>query len=240
MRIFSTKRLTSVPWVQQTIGVAAAEYLRLVWHTTRFRLEPPNIYETVIKDLPVIVAMWHGQHFLTPFIKPEGEHFRAKVLISRHRDGEINAIAAERLGIGTIRGSGDHGSAFHRKGGVGAFREMVRALDDGYNVASTADVPKRSRVAGLGIIMLARESGRPIMPFAMATSRFIRLKNWDRTTINLPFGKGALVGIEQVVVPPDADAATMEKLRLQLEQILNEATRRAYAKVGRPEEAGHG
>ena len=76
---------------------------------------------------------------------------------------------------------------------------MVRALEEDYNVALTADVPKRSRVAGLGIIMLARESGRPIMPFAMATSRFIRLNNWDRTTINLPFGRGALVGIEPIV-----------------------------------------
>ena len=137
------------------------------------------------------------------------------MLISRHRDGEFNAIAVERLGIGTIRGSGDHGSAFHRKGGVGAFKEMVRALEENYNVALTADVPKRSRVAGLGIIMLARESGRPIMPFAMATSRFIRLNNWDRTTINLPFGRGALVGIENINVPPDADAATMEQLRAQ-------------------------
>jgi hypothetical protein len=41
-------------------------------------------------------------------------------------------------------------------------------------------------------------------------------------------------------VPPDADGETMEKLRVQLEQILNEATRRAYAQVGRPEQAGHG
>jgi lysophospholipid acyltransferase (LPLAT)-like uncharacterized protein len=226
-------------WVQRAVGFLAAEWLRLVWLTNKFSFEPANVYELVEPAQPVILAFWHGQHFLTPFIKTRDSH-RAKVLISRHRDGEFNAIAAERLGIGTIRGSGDHGSAFHRKGGVGAFREMVRALEDGYNVASTADVPKRSRVAGLGIIMLARESGRPIMPFAMATSRFIRLKNWDRTTINLPFGKGALVGIDQVVVPPDADAATMERLRLQLEQILNEATRRAYAQVGRPEVADHG
>jgi lysophospholipid acyltransferase (LPLAT)-like uncharacterized protein len=101
-------------------------------------------------------------------------------------------------------------------------------------------VPKRARVAGLGIIMLARESGRPIMPFAMATSRFIRLNNWDHTTINLPFGRGALVGIEPIVVPADADAETMEQLRLRLETYLNEATRRAYAQVGRPEEASHG
>ena len=118
--------------------------------------------------MPAIFAFWHGQHFMTPFIKTKESH-RAKVLISRHRDGEFNAIAAERLGIGTIRGSGDHGGAFHRKGGVGAFREMLQALEDKWNVATTADVPKRARVVGLGIIMLARESGRPIMPFAMVT-----------------------------------------------------------------------
>ena len=116
---------------------------------------------------------------------------------------------------------------------------MVRALEENYNVAVTADVPKRSRVAGLGVIMLARETGRPIMPFAMVTSRFIRLNNWDRTTINLPFGRGALVGVEEINVPSDADAATMERLRLRLEAYLDEATRLAYAKVGRPE-AGRG
>ena len=226
-------------WLQLAVGVLAAEYLRLVWLTNKFSFDPPDVYAIVEPQMPAIFAFWHGQHFMTPFIKTKEGH-RGKVLISRHRDGEFNAIAAERLGVGTIRGSGDHGSAFHRKGGVGAFKEMVRALEDNYNVALTADVPKRSRVAGLGIIMLARESGRPIMPFAMATSRFIRLKNWDRTTINLPFGRGALVGGDIIMVPPDADTETMEKLRAQLEATLNDATRRAYAQLGRPEEAGHG
>jgi hypothetical protein len=225
--------------VQRAVGVVAAEYLRLVWRTNKFTFQPADVYERVEPRQPAIFAFWHGQHFMTPFIKTK-ESYRAKVLISRHRDGEFNAIAAERLGIGTIRGSGDHGSAFHRKGGVGAFKEMVRALQDGYNVALTADVPKRSRVVGMGIIMLARESGRPIMPFAMATSRFLRLNNWDRTTINLPFGRGALVGIEEIFVPADADPATMESLRVKVEVTLNEATRRAYAQVGRPEQAAHG
>ena len=226
-------------WLQRAVGFLAAEYLRLVWLTNKFSFEPPDVYAIVEPQMPAIFAFWHGQHFMTPFIKTK-ESYRAKVLISMHRDGEFNAIAVERLGIGTVRGSGDHGSAFHRKGGVGAFKEMVRALEEDYNMALTADVPKRSRVAGLGIIMLARESGRPIMPFAMATSRFIRLDNWDRTTINLPFGRGALVGIEPIMVPPDADAEAMEKLRAQLEANLNEATRRAYAQVGRPEGAAHG
>jgi len=226
-------------WVQRAVGFLAAEFLRLVWLTNRFSFDPPDVYDIVEPQMPAIFAFWHGQHFMTPFIKTKETH-RAKVLISRHRDGEFNALAAERLGIGTIRGSGDHGSSFYRKGGVGAFKEMVRALAENYNVALTADVPKRSRIAGLGIIMLARESGRPIMPFAMATSRFLRLKNWDRTTINLPFGRGALVGGEIIMVPSDAGAQTMEELRARLEATLNDATRRAYVQVGRPEQAGHG
>ena len=226
-------------WFQRAVGSLTAAFLRLVWRTNRFSFDPPDIYEIVEPLMPAIFAFWHGQHFLTPFVKTKDIH-RVKVLISRHRDGEFNAIAAERLGIGTIRGSGDHGSAFHRKGGIGAFREMVRALEEGYNVASTADVPKRSRIAGLGIIMLARESGRPIMPFAMVTSRYWRLKNWDQTTINLPFGRGALVGGEIIMVPPDADAEKMEELRARLEVTLNDAMVRAYAQVGRPEGAPQG
>jgi lysophospholipid acyltransferase (LPLAT)-like uncharacterized protein len=117
---------------------------------------------------------------------------------------------------------------------------MVRALEENCNVALTADVPKRARVVGLGIIMLARESGRPIMPVAMATSRYVQLDNWDRTTINLPFGRGAMVGIEEVRVPADADAEMMEHYRQKLEGILHQATQRAYELVGRPEGAWHG
>jgi lysophospholipid acyltransferase (LPLAT)-like uncharacterized protein len=221
-------------WFQRAVGSLAAGFLRLVWRTSRFSFDPPDVYEIVEPQMPAIFAFWHGQHFMTAFVKTK-ESQRVKVLVSRHRDGEYNAIAAERLGIGTIRGSGDHGSAFHRKGGVGAFKEMVRALEQGYNVALTADVPKRSRIAGLGIIMLARASGRPIMPFAMVTSRYWRLKNWDRTTINLPFSRGALVGGEIIMVPPDATPELMEELRVRLEASLNDATVRAYAQVGRPD-----
>jgi hypothetical protein len=226
-------------WFQRAVGFLTAGFLWLIWRTNRFSFDPADVYEIVEPEMPAIFAFWHGQHFLTPFVKTKDIH-RVKALISRHRDGEFNAIAAERLGIGTIRGSGDHGSAFHRKGGVGAFKEMVRALEQGYNVALTADVPKRSRIAGLGIIMLARESGRPIMPFAMVTSRYLRLKNWDQTTINLPFGQGTLVGGEMIRVPPDASPEIMEELRARLEWSLNDATKRAYAKLGRPQMADHG
>jgi lysophospholipid acyltransferase (LPLAT)-like uncharacterized protein len=169
--------------------------------------------------------MWHGQHFLMPFVK-RPEH-RVKVLISRHRDGEINAIAAERLGIATIRGSGAHGTGFTRKGGASAFREMLTALQEGWNVATTADVPKIARVAGLGIIKLAQLSGRPIYPVAVTTRRRIELNTWDRTTMNLPFSFGAGVAGPLVRVPADADDETLEHARRTVEDSLNAATRRA-------------
>lgn len=223
--------------VQRAAGFLAAAFLRLVWKTNRFSFDPVDVYDIVEPQMPVILAFWHGQHLMTPFIRQK--NYQGAVLISKHRDGEFNALAAERLGIATVRGSGDHGSAFHRKGGVGAFKEMVRVLERGVNMALTADVPKRSRVAGLGIIMLARESGRPIMPFAMATSRFWQLNNWDHTTINLPFGRGVLVGGDPIEVPADADSALMEELRQRLEATLNDATRRAYAAVGRPDGDRH-
>jgi lysophospholipid acyltransferase (LPLAT)-like uncharacterized protein len=110
--MLSLRELTRSQWVQRATGLTAAHYLRLVWQTTRFTVEPSDAYERIPQHAPIILAFWHGQHFLTPFVKPK--NLRAKVLISRHRDGEINAVAAERLGIETIRGSGSHGSDFAR------------------------------------------------------------------------------------------------------------------------------
>ncbi|HLH93152.1 MAG TPA: lysophospholipid acyltransferase family protein [Xanthobacteraceae bacterium] len=219
------KRLGRSHLVQRITGIAAAEYLRLVWLTSRHLLEPADIYAQMHPQLPVIIAMWHGQHFLVPFIR---RGYPAKVLVSRHRDGEMNAIAAEWLGVGTIRGSGDASGRFDLKGGVGAFQTMLTTLQDGCSVALTADVPKIARVAGTGIIKLAQLSGRPILPAAITTSRRRVLRNWDRTTVNLPFSRLAMVAGETVTVPADADGARLEACRVALETSLNRATARAH------------
>jgi len=218
-------------WAKAAIGIGAAEYLRLVGGTTRFVLEPADIYERGEADMPIILAFWHGQHLLAPVARKT--RHRVNMLVSRHRDGEINAIAASRLGVGTIRGSGNHGGGFVHKAGVAAFQAMLDSLADGHSIALSADVPKVARVAGLGIIKLAQASGRPIYPSAIATSRRIVLNNWDRTTINLPFGRGAGVAAEPLIVPSDADDAALETTRRLLEERLNAATRRAYEIVDR-------
>ena len=121
------------------------------------------------------------------------------------------------------------------KAGVAAFQSMLDSLAEGSSVALSADVPKRARVAGLGIIKLAQASGRPIYPSAIATSRRIVLDNWDRTTINLPFGRGAGVAAEPISIAADADDAALEAARRLLEERLNAATRRAYELVDKPQ-----
>src|SRR5258708_20528735 len=155
--------------------------------------------------------MWHGQHFLAPFIRRA--HHRAKVLVSRYRDGEINVVGGEGLGIEAIRGSGNHGGGFLGKGGVSSFKEMLSALEAGCNVALTADIPKVARVAGLGIVKLASASGRPIYPIAIATRRRLELNNWDRTAINLPFGRGGGVAGDPIRGPAHPDAPALQTAR---------------------------
>jgi lysophospholipid acyltransferase (LPLAT)-like uncharacterized protein len=225
------RRIGRQRWAQRAVGVAAAEYLRFVGKTNRLTIDPPGAYERAEAEMPIILAFWHGQHFLAPLAHKPGQ--RVKMLVSKHSDGEINAIAAERLGIGAIRGSGNHGSGFIHKSGVAAFTAMVDALNDGVSIALSADVPKVARVAGLGIVKLAQASGRPIYPIAIATSRRIVLDSWDRTSINLPFGRAAGVTAEPVSVGADADATALEAARVALEQSLNAVTRRAYEIVDR-------
>ncbi|HSI41833.1 MAG TPA: lysophospholipid acyltransferase family protein [Xanthobacteraceae bacterium] len=228
------RTLRTYPWFRQALGRSMAGYLRFVWRTSRVVMEPVDIYDQAERELPLIMTFWHGQHFLTPFVtKP---HHRAKVMISRSADADINAIAAEALGIGTVRGSGAAGRDFNRKGGVDATRQLVHALEDGINVAMTADVPKIARVVGLGVIAVARHSGRPVFPVAIATRHRILAKSWDRAAIHLPFGRAAVVAGPGVRVPHNADAAALEEARREVQRQLEVATARAEALVGR----GHG
>jgi lysophospholipid acyltransferase (LPLAT)-like uncharacterized protein len=231
------RRIGRQRWAKTALGVVAAEYVRFVGKSLRLTVEPPDAWDRAEADMPIIIAFWHGQHLLATNARKSS--YRVKMLVSMHHDGEVNAIAAERLGVGTIRGSGNHAGGFVHKGGVAAFQAMLDALAEGYSVALSADVPKVSRVAGLGIIKLAQASGRPILPIAIATSRRVVLDNWDRSTINLPFGRGAGVVPEAVRVARDADDTALEAARRLLEDRLNTATRRAYEIVDQPKVRQH-
>jgi lysophospholipid acyltransferase (LPLAT)-like uncharacterized protein len=177
---------------------------------------------------PGIVAFWHGQHLLAPAMYSNKR--QAVAMVSRSADAELNAMVLEKFGFEAVRGSGGRAGR-HKvdKGGARALLALKRALDDGSNVCMIADIQGKPREAGMGMILLARLSGRPIAPVAVATSRRMILeKTWDKTTINLPFGRCALVSSPLIHVAPDADEAEMELKRQELTALLNAATEKAY------------
>jgi lysophospholipid acyltransferase (LPLAT)-like uncharacterized protein len=224
------KRMIRSRAVQESLGFAVARYLGLVRRTNRFVMEPADAYARIGPQMPVIAAMWHGQHFMIHFAKRPQD--RAASLVSRSGDGELNAIALRHLGVRAIRGSGARGRDIRAKGGAAALRGMLKALEGGEMVVLTADIPKMSRICGPGIVTLAQLSGRPIVPVAVVTSRRIDFKSWDRASLGLPFGRGAMVLGEPVHVARDADADVLERARQSVEQRLDAVHERAYALVG--------
>jgi lysophospholipid acyltransferase (LPLAT)-like uncharacterized protein len=224
-------RLGRSELAQEAIGFLLASYLRLVEHTSRFTTVPEDLDAYIRGKTPLIAAMWHGQHLMMPLARPR-TFGRLAVLISRHEDAGAQAIAARRLGIAPIRGSGGPVDRQYYKGGALAMRVLLRQLESGSSVALTADVPKRARVAGTGIVTLAKLSGRPIVPTAVVMSRRIQFNSWDRATLGLPFGRAVVVVSDFVRVAPDADDAALERARLAVQEGLDEAHRRGYAMVG--------
>ena len=199
--------------------------------TNRFVQEPPGFVAGIAPELPAIVAMWHGQHFMVHYAWPP--RARVAALISRHGDGEINAAILRRLHVEPIRGSGGVGAVKTRlHGGAAALRAMAQRLREGRTVVMTADVPKVSRRAGLGIVTLARMTGRPVYPIAVVTSRRLDFRSWDRASLGLPFGRGAMVLGDAIRVPREADDAALEAARHAVEAGLDRVHARAYALVG--------
>ncbi len=224
------KRLWRTRAMQLFVGRSLARYLRLVRATSRVTI-PPDAYATVENMQPAILAMWHGQHLMVPFLKRPGD--RVSVMISRHGDGEVNAIAAACFDIGLVRGSGSQrGDQIRKRGGSAALRAMLSTLSEGINVSLTADVPKIARVAGAGTITIAQLSGRPIFPVAVVTSRRIDVKSWDRASVGLPFGHITVEIGDAIHVARDADAEAQEQARRALEEALDAVHRRAYERVG--------
>ena len=207
-----------------------AAYLCLVRMTSRVTYDPPDLTQRLRDNGPMIVALWHGQHLMVPLAKPEDMSF--SVMISRHRDGEINASACRSFGIEPVRASGGRPDQSARKGGAGGMLAMLRHLKNKLSVCMTADVPKIARIAGPGIIALARISQRPIIPLTVISSRSMIFDSWDKATMGLPFGRVVIAIGAPMFVPSDADEAGLEKARLDLQSALDELHQRAYAIVG--------
>lgn len=163
-----------------------------------------------------IHAFWHGR------ILPGTVYFKHRgivVITSENFDGEWIARIITRFGFGTARGSSSRGA---RR----ALHQLLRDVKD-RPVAFALDGPRGpARIAQPGALWLSKVTGNPIIPFHLEANRHWSLPSWDRTQIPKPFARIAVAFAPPIVVPPEADAATLDDAKERLEQVLGDCERR--------------
>ncbi len=144
---------------------------------------------------------------------------KVSFLVSPHRDGQMLGNALKRYGFRAISGSTT------RKGFSG-FKQMVKA--HGSDIAIVPDGPRgpRHRVQ-MGVIELAKLTGRAVVPLTFNASRRKILNTWDQFLLPYPFSKGVFIWGEPIYVDKHGDRGHLEEKRILLENRLWELTERA-------------
>ena len=214
------------PFTRWLVGaVLIGGYLRLIRMTSRVVYDPPDCWQRAQADWPVIAVSWHGQSNLAYACIPDTSNLA--LLISNHPDGQMAAAMARSFGYRTIEAAGTSDARAQASGGLAAFRGMLKALRDGTTLFATADIPPiPGRTVSLGMIALARRSGRPVFAIATASSRRrILTRVWDRMQMNYPFSTIAFVAEGPIWMTDKAvsDEAYAAELKAALDRVLERA-----------------
>ena len=221
-RAYKFADLSSYPFKKRLMIRAAdlAFYvlIHLIGRTTRFEVEGWEHWETASRDGRIpIYTFWHNRVFLATYF---WRRRRIVVMTSQSFDGEYIARFIQRFGYGAARGSST-------RGGVGAVVEMVRLMRANCPTAFTIDGPKGPRyVAKMGAVLLAKKTGNPILPFTITPERFWEVKSWDAFQVPKPFTRALTSIAPPIFVPSDADEETLNARHAELQQALDELTRR--------------
>jgi lysophospholipid acyltransferase (LPLAT)-like uncharacterized protein len=142
-------------------------------------------HETLLdRHAPLIYAFWHG-HQLGLLVRHR-HRTDLEVLVSQSEDGQLLFEVLRRFGLSTVRGSSS-------RGGAEAAEEMLHRLAAGRCVALTPDGPRGPRHSvAPGVVALARWSGRPIVPVALACRRAWQLRSWDGFLVPAPGSRIAI------------------------------------------------
>jgi lysophospholipid acyltransferase (LPLAT)-like uncharacterized protein len=154
--------------------------------------------------------------------------FRCSILISRSFDGELIARTLGMLGYSSVRGSSSRGGA----AGLIAMRDVAAR---GEPVVFTADGPRGPIYqTKIGPVKLAAMTGEPMGCFYLLPERGWALRSWDRFLVPLPFSRVVVSWARAVAAPAaDADAATLEEKRVELNDALERARLRAEEHAAR-------
>jgi lysophospholipid acyltransferase (LPLAT)-like uncharacterized protein len=193
----------------------------LIWTaggTLRFKTEGLDHWIFLkSKRTPMIMVFWHGR------IIPTAWYFRKNgivVMTSLNFDGEYSARFGRMHGYEVVRGS-------NSRGGLRALAELVRAVKQGKDAGFTVDGPRGPRYqAKIGPILLAKNTGAPILCFHISCRWRIQLNSWDLFQIPIPFSRAKLLIAPPIWIPMDADESVQRKKHLEMQEVLNDLRER--------------
>ncbi len=163
-----------------------------------------------------VYALWHQR---MSYNFHYGAARRATVVISQSRDGEYAARLASWLGFKNVRGSST-------RGGYRALKEVMEKIKEGERAVIFADGPLGpARVAKMGAILIARETGAPLICGHWSADRCWILNTWDRYLVPKPFARVVVYFTEPIWVPRFAKGKELETYRRLLEDTLNRSAR---------------
>ena len=133
-----------------------------------------------------ILVSWHGK------VLGLMEHMKHKgyfALVSQSRDGELITRIAKNFGYNFFRGSSNKGGKEAIKNMGNFFRENTNA-----KIIITPDGPTGpEHKVKPGALILAQNSGRPIIPMIVDVKNSWKFKNWHTFYLSKPFSKMRVV-----------------------------------------------
>ena len=190
------------------IGAFAVLVFRCLFKTLRqqFHTAPNTNPYAIEGDDRFIYCVWHDQLLIPIF---GGKHRHTAALVSQNKDGEFVAAGLRSAGILPIRGSTN-------RGGAQAMRQLIREAE-GKHIVMTPDGPRGPRrELSAGVVFLAAQSGRAIVPTAFTCERGWRFGvGWTDLLVPKPFSKVHLLTGEPIHIAPDTSNLRANVVRVQ-------------------------
>lgn len=214
-------RLNNRAW--EWVGLFGAGLIELIFATSRLEIVGLSKVWPMMRRRCFIAAIWHSRILAYSYLY---KGCKASIMVSASEDGEIIARILERQGFSTVRGS-------TTRQGTRALATLIRRVREGDPAVIIPDGPQGPRFQiQPGIVALSQKTGVPIIPMTYSAKHATIFNSWDRFMLPRPFTTYRMVYGEPVHVPADADAATFERCRSDLERDLNRITREADAAFG--------
>jgi lysophospholipid acyltransferase (LPLAT)-like uncharacterized protein len=173
----------------------------------------------IINSRKFIYAVWHSRLLLLNYLS---RGLEGTAMVSGSEDGEFVARILKRQGHAAIRGS-------TTRGGIKALSALIKKLKEEQSPSIIIpDGPQGPKFkVKLGIIILARETGYPILPFSYSAKKIKVFASWDRFILPYPFTKCLGIYGNPLFVPRDAGKDELKRHVIQLEKELCRLTSEA-------------